>query len=90
MNSKTGHKVEIYWHLRSVASHFMLFSGVSWPKSALTIAESFESDRVFWSPQVPKYLLPLALKAVLTLAFACRSLSTEAEHSAVERRSPVR
>lgn len=54
--------------LRSVASHFMLFSGVNWPKSARTIASFCE----FWSRrgslQVPKYFLPWATKAWLMLA----------------------
>ena len=48
-------------------TYFMLFSGVSWPKSALTMASVWLEPRVPWSPIVPKYLLPLATRAVFTL-----------------------
>lgn len=68
----------------------MLFSGVSCPKSALTMAELVESDSVPWSPQVPKYFLPLALKALLMLAAAWRSPITQAEHAAEVKRNPAR
>lgn len=44
--------------LLSVASHFILFSGVTWPYSAMTMASYEASLRVFLSAQVPKYSLP--------------------------------
>lgn len=39
----------------------MLFSGVTWPYSAMTMASYAGSLKVFLSVQVPKYSLPLAL-----------------------------
>lgn len=46
--------------LRSIESHFMLFSGVSCPKSALIIAAFWVLERRLESAQVPKYTFPLA------------------------------
>lgn len=45
----------------SVASHFILFSGVTAPYSEITIAAYDASERVFLSAQVPTYLRPKAL-----------------------------
>lgn len=45
----------------SVDSHFILFSGVTWPYSEMTMASYAGSLKVFLSVQVPKYSLPLAL-----------------------------
>lgn len=45
----------------SVASHFMLFSGVTWPKSALMMAAFCPLVSRPWSVATPKYFLPLAL-----------------------------
>src|SRR4051812_21643886 len=48
--------------VRSTASHFILFSGVTCPKSDLTISTFWDLERRAWSVHTPKYFLPLALK----------------------------
>jgi len=51
----------------SVASHFILFSGVTCPKFAWTMAAFFPVVRRPWSVAIPKYFLPLARNFTSTL-----------------------
>ena len=53
------------FNLRSVASHFMEFSGVSAPKSDLMMAALAAMFRVFESPQVPQNSFPFAWNLLL-------------------------
>lgn len=77
-------------HLRSVESHFMLFSGVSWPKSASIIAAFFVfSVRVPWSPIFPKYFFPWALNLSLMLTESCRGPRGLAKTWLAKRRATV-
>lgn len=52
---------------RSIESHFMLFSGVTWPKSCWMICALLPLCRRPWSVATPKYSLPWSLNLAFTL-----------------------
>ena len=56
----------------SILCHFMLFSGVTWPKLAWMMAAFLPAVRRPWSAQVPKYSLPLAFIRASMLTDAWR------------------
>lgn len=67
-------------------SHFMLFSGVTWPKLASMMAAFLPVVSLPWSVQVPKYSLPLALNSLSMLWAAWRG-SRESTAGAAETAS---
>lgn len=56
----------------STASHFRLFSCVSWPKLAVMRAAFWSARRVGWSAMLPRYVLLRAVKSSCRLASAWR------------------